>query len=155
MAIVGRPNVGKSTLFNRLVGGRQAITEDIPGTTRDRLYGEVEYRDRTFALVDTGGLEPDATEGYSALIRQQVEKAVAEADVLLFVVDAPSGLTATDREIAEVLRRTTKPVILVANKVGQRSEGRDDGRVLRAGSRRTDAGQRVPWIWAPEKYWSK
>ena len=117
VAIVGRPNVGKSTLFNRLVGGRQAITEDVPGTTRDRLYGEVEHRDRTFALIDTGGLEPDATEGYSALIREQVEKAVAEADVLLFVVDAPSGLTTTDREIAEVLRRATKPVILVANKV--------------------------------------
>ena len=117
VAIVGRPNVGKSTLFNRLVGTRQAITEDVPGTTRDRLYGEVEYRDQTFALVDTGGLEPDATEGYSALIRQQVETAVGEADVLLFVVDAPSGLTATDLEIAEVLRRTTKPVILVANKV--------------------------------------
>lgn len=117
VAIVGRPNVGKSTLFNRLVGGRHAITEDIPGTTRDRLYGEVEYRDRMFALVDTGGLEPGATEGYSALIRQQVEKAVHEADVLLFVVDAPSGLTAVDREIADVLRRTTKPVILVANKV--------------------------------------
>ena len=123
VAIVGRPNVGKSTLFNRLVGGRQAITEDVPGTTRDRLYGEVEYRDHTFALVDTGGLEPDATEGYSALIRQQVEKAVAEADVLLFVVDAPSGLTATDREIAEVLRRTTKPVILVANKVDNEARG--------------------------------
>jgi len=124
VAIVGRPNVGKSTLFNRMIGVRQAITENVPGTTRDRLYGEVEYRDRTFALVDTGGLEPDATEGYSALIRQQVETAVAEADVLLFVVDAPSGLTATDREIAEVLRRATKPVILVANKVD--NDARDE-----------------------------
>jgi GTP-binding protein len=123
VAIVGRPNVGKSTLFNRLVGTRQAITEDVPGTTRDRLYGEVEYRDRTFTLVDTGGLEPDATEGYSALIRQQVEKAVGEANVLLFVLDAPSGLTATDREIGEVLRRATKPVILVANKVDNEARG--------------------------------
>jgi GTP-binding protein len=123
VAIVGRPNVGKSTLFNRLIGVRQAITEDVPGTTRDRLYGEVEYRDRTFALVDTGGLEPDAIEGYSALIRYQVETAVGEADVLLFVVDAPSGLTATDREIAEVLRRATKPVILVANKVDNERRG--------------------------------
>jgi GTP-binding protein len=123
VAIVGRPNVGKSTLFNRLVGARQAITEDVPGTTRDRLYGEVEYRDRTFALVDTGGLEPDATEGYSALIRQQVETAVGEADVLLFVVDAPSGLTATDREIAEVLRRATKPIMLLANKVDNERRG--------------------------------
>jgi GTP-binding protein len=123
VAIVGRHNVGKSTLFNRLVGSRQAITEDVPGTTRDRLYGEVEYRDRTFALVDTGGLEPDATEGYSALIRQQVETAVGEADVLLFVVDAPSGLTATDREIAEVLRRATKPIMLLANKVDNERRG--------------------------------
>jgi GTP-binding protein len=123
VAIVGRPNVGKSTLFNRLIGSRQAITEDVPGTTRDRLYGEAEYRDRTFALVDTGGLEPDASEGYSALIRHQVETAVNEADVLLFILDAPTGLTATDREIAEVLRRTTKPVVLVANKVDNEARG--------------------------------
>jgi GTP-binding protein len=117
VAIVGRPNVGKSTFFNRLVRARQAIVEDIPGTTRDRLYGEAEFKDRTFSVVDTGGLEPDATEGYSAQIREQVETAIGEADVLLFLVDTISGVTATDAEIAEVLRRSTKPVILVANKV--------------------------------------
>ena len=117
LAIIGRPNVGKSTLFNRLVGARQAIVEDVPGTTRDRLYGETEYRDRTFAVVDTGGLEPDASEGYSALIKEQVEAGIEEAQVLLFILDATAGITATDAEIAELLRRTTKPVIVLANKV--------------------------------------
>ncbi len=80
-------------MFNRLVGARRAIVEDIPGTTRDRLYGEGEYKDRTFTVVDTGGLEPDANEGYSALIREQVEAALAEADVLLFIVDTTAGVT--------------------------------------------------------------
>jgi GTPase len=117
VAIVGRPNVGKSTVFNRLVGARRAIVEDIAGTTRDRLYGEAEYRDRSFTVVDTGGLEPDASEGYSALIREQVEMALAEADVLLFIVDTTAGVTRTDSEIAELLRRSQRPVILLANKV--------------------------------------
>jgi GTPase len=123
VAIVGRPNVGKSTLFNRLVGGRQAIVEDVPGTTRDRLYGEAEYRDRAFLIVDTGGLEPDASEGYSALIRDQVRAAIDEADVLMFILDATAGPTATDREIAELLRRATKPVLLLANKVDNEARG--------------------------------
>ncbi|HXG42462.1 MAG TPA: ribosome biogenesis GTPase Der, partial [Dehalococcoidia bacterium] len=116
VAIVGRPNVGKSTLFNRLVGGRKALVEDIPGTTRDRLYAEVEWGDRAFTLVDTGGLDPSSQETLAALIRRQVETALAEADVVLFVVDASQGLTATDLEIAEVLRRTGRTVLLVANK---------------------------------------
>jgi GTP-binding protein len=117
VAIVGRPNVGKSTVFNRLVGARRAIVEDIPGTTRDRLYGDAEFKDRVFTVVDTGGLEPDASEGYSALIREQVEAALAEADVLLFIVDTTAGVTRTDSEIAEVLRRAQRPVVLLANKV--------------------------------------
>lgn len=116
VAIVGRPNVGKSTLFNRLVGGRRAIVEDIPGTTRDRLYGDAEWRDRAFTVVDTGGLDPQAEEGYSALIREQVAIAVAEADVILFMVDAGAGLTPADQEIADIVRRAAKPVLLVANK---------------------------------------
>ncbi len=116
VAIVGRPNVGKSTLFNRLVGGRKAIVEDIPGTTRDRLYGEAEWKDRAYSVIDTGGLEPDAEEGYSALIREQVQIAVTEADVILFVVDAAAGATAADQEIAEELRKTDKPILLLANK---------------------------------------
>lgn len=116
VAIVGRPNVGKSALFNRLVGGRKAIVEDIPGTTRDRLYGEAEWKGRAYSVIDTGGLEPDAEEGYSALIREQVQVAVAEADVILFVVDAAVGATAADQEIAQELRKTDKPILLLANK---------------------------------------
>jgi len=103
-------------LFNRFVGQRNAIVEDIPGTTRDRLQAEVAYRDRHFTLIDTGGLEPDAEEGYSALIRRQVETAVREAHVVLFVVDAVAGVTRTDSEIAEMLRRIETPIMLLANK---------------------------------------
>jgi len=116
VAIVGRPNVGKSTLFNRLIGVRQAIVENIPGTTRDRLYGESEWKDNAFTVIDTGGLEPDAAEGYSALIRDQVVTAIAEADVVLCLVDVASGVTPADAEIAELLRRTDKAVLLLANK---------------------------------------
>lgn len=116
VAIVGRPNVGKSTLFNRMVGARTAITEDIPGTTRDRLYGDVEWKDVHYSLIDTGGLEPDSEEEYPSLIRDQVQVALAEADVILFVVDAVTGATAIDQEIAEQLRRTKKPVLVIANK---------------------------------------
>ena len=108
--------MGKSTLFNRLVGKRQAIVEDIAGTTRDRLYGDVEWKDLTYSVVDTGGLVPDADEGYSVQIRDQVEVALVEAQAILFVVDAVSGATSIDREIAEMLRRSEKPVLLLANK---------------------------------------
>jgi GTPase len=116
VAVVGRPNVGKSTLFNRLVGRRTAIVEDIPGTTRDRLYGEVEWKDVHYSLIDTGGLEPDSTEEYPSLIRDQVQVALVEADVILFVVDTLTGVTSVDAEIAEQLRRTAKPVLVLANK---------------------------------------
>ena len=116
VAIVGRPNVGKSTLFNRLVGGRPAIVEEIAGTTRDRLYGDAELGRLSFAVIDTGGLQPAADEGYPALIRLQVDVAITEAEVILFVVDTASGCMAADGEIAQLLRRTDKPVVLVANK---------------------------------------
>jgi GTP-binding protein len=116
VAIVGRPNVGKSALFNRLIGSRKALVEDIPGTTRDRLYADVEWREQTFILVDTGGLEPTGDAGYAPLVKQQVKVALAEADVVLMVVDARDGLTATDLEIADLLRRSSQPLILVANK---------------------------------------
>jgi GTP-binding protein len=116
VAIVGRPNVGKSALFNRLIGSRKALVEDIPGTTRDRLYADVEWGEQAFTLVDTGGLEPTGDAGYATLVRHQVEVALAEADVVLLVVDARDGLTATDLEIADLLRRSSKPLILVANK---------------------------------------
>ena len=116
VAIVGRPNVGKSTLFNRLIGGRRAIVSEVAGTTRDRLYGEARMGRLSFAVIDTGGLVPSADEGYPALIRLQVETAVTEADVILFLVDAASGVTSLDEEIAQLLRRTDKAVLLLANK---------------------------------------
>ncbi|MEW6423320.1 MAG: ribosome biogenesis GTPase Der [Bacillota bacterium] len=116
VAIVGRPNVGKSTLFNRLVGERVAIVEEKPGVTRDRLYKDVEWSGRVFTLVDTGGLDFQETNEISEKTRRQVELAIAEADVLLFLVDARAGLTPADEEIAQALRRSEKPVLLVANK---------------------------------------
>ncbi len=117
VAIVGRPNVGKSALFNRLVGRRQAIVEDMPGTTRDRLYGDAEWRGRAYRVIDTGGLEAESEGPYSPLVRRQIELAMAEADVILLVVDGRDGLTAADLDIAGLLRRTDKPLLLVANKV--------------------------------------
>jgi GTP-binding protein len=125
--IVGRPNVGKSALFNRMVGGRPALVEDLPGTTRDRIYGTAEWRGREFQLVDTGGLEPDVPGTYTPLVRAQVEYALREADMILFVTDAKSGITAADQEVADLLRRTNKPVLLLANKA--ESEERQDAAV--------------------------
>ena len=118
VAIVGRPNVGKSTLFNRLVGARQAIVEDRPGVTRDRLYGVAEWEAQQFLVVDTGGLDPSGDEGLIGPIREQVQVAIEEADLILFVVDALSGLTSDDITIAEQLRRgsAARSVLLVANK---------------------------------------
>ena len=124
VAIVGRPNVGKSALFNRMVGRRQALVEELAGTTRDRLYSEVSWRDERFRLVDTGGL--DTSEGsYAELIRRQVELAVDEAAVLLLVVDAKAGLVGADEEVAEILRRSGKPVFLLANKVDNETRRED------------------------------
>jgi GTP-binding protein len=117
VAIVGRPNVGKSTLFNRIAGGRVAIVEKEPGVTRDRLYQDAEWSGVPFTLVDTGGLDFREDDGIVAGMRQQAEAAIREADLLLFVVDARTGLTPVDLEIAGVLRRAKKPVVLVANKV--------------------------------------
>ncbi len=116
-ALVGRPNVGKSTLFNRLMGERVAIVEHLPGTTRDRLYGDVEWRGRTFSLVDTGGIgaEPRGDEMRRA-VRAQAEAAIEEADLVVFVVDAQAGAIGVDAEIADELRKSGKPVLLVANK---------------------------------------
>ncbi|HLJ80214.1 MAG TPA: ribosome biogenesis GTPase Der, partial [Ktedonobacterales bacterium] len=117
VAIVGRPNVGKSTLFNRLIGQRAAIVEDLPGTTRDRIYGDAEWNGRTFTLVDTGGLELGGGSGdFSSLITAQAQLAIEEADVIVFLVDVRDGITAADSEVAEMLRRSRKPVVLGANK---------------------------------------
>lgn len=133
VALVGRPNVGKSTLFNRLIGQRRAIVEDLPGTTRDRLYGEADWAGRDFIVVDTGGIEVGlsgragrpgdsghkvgtASGLFLEQIRQQAMIAMAEADVIVMLVDAETGLTASDQALAEVLRRSEKPVIVAANK---------------------------------------
>ncbi|AZR72762.1 ribosome biogenesis GTPase Der [Anoxybacter fermentans] len=117
IAIVGRPNVGKSTLFNRIVGYRTSIVENEPGVTRDRIYGEGEWLERKFILIDTGGIEPNSEDVLLKDIRWQAELAIEEADVILFLVDGREGLTATDREIAQMLRKSQKPVILVVNKI--------------------------------------
>lgn len=117
VAIVGRPNVGKSTLFNRILGGRDAIVSQHAGTTRDRHFGDAEWAGRRFWLVDTGGLVPDSGEAMDKAIRAQVEMAVEEADLLLLLVDAREGLHPVDEAIAEKLRRVRRPVLVVANKL--------------------------------------
>jgi GTP-binding protein len=116
VAIVGRPNVGKSTLFNRFLGQRSAIVEDRARTTRDRLYGDTEWNGRRFVIVDTGGLELSTDDAIEARVQEQARLAIAEADVILFIVDAISGLTPADLEAAAILRRATAPVIVAVNK---------------------------------------
>ena len=119
IAIVGRPNVGKSMLFNKLVGQRLSIVEDTPGVTRDWLYAEAEWRNRKFDLVDTGGIEPSADSQILAFMRQQAEIAIQHATVILFVCDIKTGLTASDQEVANMLLRSQKPVVLAVNKMDQ------------------------------------
>ncbi len=116
VAIVGRPNVGKSTLFNRIIGSRTAIVEDRARTTRDRLYGDGEWNGRRFVLIDTGGLEVDTNDPIELRVQEQARLAIAEADVIVFVVDAAVGMTPADLEAAELLRRATAPVIVAVNK---------------------------------------
>ncbi|WP_303744087.1 ribosome biogenesis GTPase Der, partial [uncultured Duncaniella sp.] len=117
IAIVGRPNVGKSTLFNRLTQTRTAITNDEAGTTRDRQYGKVEWVGKEFSIVDTGGWVIGSEDVFESEINKQVQVAIEQADEILFVVDATNGVTDLDDQVAEILRRSSKPVILVANKV--------------------------------------
>ncbi|HEV8264987.1 MAG TPA: ribosome biogenesis GTPase Der, partial [Gemmatimonadales bacterium] len=116
VAIIGRPNVGKSTLFNRIIGRREAIVDAQPGVTRDRHFTAAEWNGRRFWLVDTGGLVPGSTDPLNKAIRGQVEQAVAESDVILFVVDGPAGVHPADLEIAQYLRKAKRPVLLVVNK---------------------------------------
>lgn len=119
IAIIGRPNVGKSTLFNRVLGTRNAIVDDMPGITRDRNYADGTYQGRSFRLVDTGGLDPSATDGMLSLIRRQSQIAIAEADILILLMDGRTGLTPADEEIVSLLRGVTKPVLLAVNKIDQ------------------------------------
>ena len=126
VALVGRPNVGKSTLFNRLIGEHRAVVHDQPGTTRDRLYGTVAWREREFTVIDTGGIGLESGVGdLLADVRMQAEEAMEEADVLVWVVDASTGLTGADQELADELRRSRKPVLLTANKAENQRRQQD------------------------------
>jgi GTP-binding protein len=117
IAILGRPNVGKSTFFNRIIGRRQAIVEDLPGVTRDRHYATTDWRGRAFQLIDTGGLDPEATTGMLALVRRQTEEAIDEADVVICLFDGRTGLLPLDEAIVERLRKQNKPVFYAVNKI--------------------------------------
>ncbi|HWR18183.1 MAG TPA: ribosome biogenesis GTPase Der [Clostridia bacterium] len=117
VAVVGRPNVGKSTFFNKIIGRRIAIVEDTPGVTRDRIYGDAQWLTHDFTLIDTGGIEPEKDDIISAQMRRQAELAIETADVILFLVDGREGITASDEDVAALLRRSKKPVVLAVNKV--------------------------------------
>ncbi|WP_024831458.1 ribosome biogenesis GTPase Der [Ruminiclostridium josui] len=117
VAVVGRPNVGKSTFFNYLAGSRISIVEDTPGVTRDRIYTEIEWRNKKFTLIDTGGIEPYSEDIIMQQMKRQAEIAIETADVIIFMVDAKDGMTATDKEVATMLRKSRKPIVLCVNKV--------------------------------------
>ena len=117
VAIIGRPNVGKSTFFNKMAGRRISIVDDLPGVTRDRVYADVEWLGRGFTLIDTGGIDPRSEDVLFSQMREQAEIAMETADAICFFTDARDGLTDDDREVANLLRKTKKPVILVVNKI--------------------------------------
>ena len=117
VAIVGRPNVGKSTLFNRLIGQRKAIIDNISGVTRDRIYGFSEWNGKNFTVIDTGGFVHGSDDVFEAAIRRQVNIAIEEAGVIIFMVDVTTGITDLDEEVANMLRKTDKPVFVAVNKV--------------------------------------
>ena len=117
VAIVGRPNVGKSTFFNAMAGRRVAIVEDTPGVTRDRVYLDCEWQNHKFTLIDTGGIDPQSEDPLLKQMRRQAEIAIETCDVILFFVDGKAGMTADDQSVADMLRKTRKPVMLVVNKI--------------------------------------
>ena len=116
IAIVGRPNVGKSTLFNRLIGERRAIVEDVPGVTRDRIYGETDWQGRKLVIIDTGGIEPKSDDIILSQMKTQAQIAIDTADVIIFMCDVRAGLVADDREIAVMLKKSGKPIVPCINK---------------------------------------
>ncbi len=117
VAVVGRPNVGKSTLFNVLAGERISIVQDTPGVTRDRIYADVSWLNMSFTLIDTGGIEPDSSDMMLSRMREQAQIAIDTADVIIFLTDVRQGLVDADSKVADMLRRAHKPVVLVVNKV--------------------------------------
>ena len=126
VAIVGRPNVGKSTFFNYIVGKRISIVQDEPGVTRDRVYAESTWRGRTFSLIDTGGIEPESEDIIISQMREQANIAISVADVIIFLTDIKQGVTAADKEIALMLKKSKKKVILVCNKADNYGKTSDD-----------------------------
>ena len=126
VAIIGKPNVGKSTFFNYLAGKRISIVEDTPGVTRDRVYAETNWRGRKFKIIDTGGIEPDSEDIIAVNMKKQAEIAIDIADVIVFITSAKQGITAQDREIAHMLRRANKPIVLVCNKVDNYQKDKDE-----------------------------
>lgn len=133
LAIIGRPNVGKSTLFNRIIGLRDAIVHDEPGVTRDRHYATAEWVGRTFTVIDTGGYVPLSTDLFEEAIREQAEIAISEASVVVFVVDATTGITAIDEEVADILRKSNKKIFLVVNKVDSENRENDSAQFFKLG----------------------
>jgi GTP-binding protein len=126
VAIIGKPNVGKSTFFNYIVGKRVSIVEDEPGVTRDRIYAEANWRGIDFTLIDTGGIEPKSNDIILKQMKDQANIAINMADVIIFLTDINQGITATDQEIAIMLKKSSKPVILVCNKSDNFGKAKDD-----------------------------
>ena len=126
VAIIGKPNVGKSTFFNYIVGSRISIVEDTPGVTRDRVYAETNWRGRNFTVVDTAGIEPESEDIIISQMREQAKIAIDIADVIIFLTDVKQGVTAADQEIALMLKKSKKPVVLVCNKADNMSKDRND-----------------------------
>ena len=133
LAIIGRPNVGKSTLFNRILGARSAIVHDQPGVTRDRLYATAEWSGKKFTIIDTGGYVPHSTDLFERAIREQAEIAITEADAIIFMVDATTGVTPLDEELADILRKSSKKIFLVVNKVDSDKREIDSSQFFKLG----------------------
>src|SRR6266852_8443809 len=133
LAIVGRPNVGKSTLFNRIIGARNAIVDDAPGVTRDRHYASTEWAGKSFTVIDTGGYVPQSTNLYERAIREQAEIAINEASAVIFVVDAAEGVTTLDEELAGILRKSEKKIHLIVNKVDTNLRESESGQFYKLG----------------------